>query len=293
VKEKAVFKPHTDEATLWQKLDHEKLPRHIAIIMDGNGRWAGQRNQPRIAGHRAGVKATRELVKACARMGIPYLTLYAFSVDNWKRPPEEIGFLMGLLQRYLRGELDYMKRNNVRLQVIGRWRELPAGVVVDVDRAIEETRANTGLQLYVALNYSGRAELVDVVRTLVKQAAGGGRSCKPSLGEIDENDIANHLYAPELPDPDLLVRTSGELRISNFLLWQLAYTEIWVTKTHWPDFTPLLLLEAMADFQRRERRYGGLEKGSGPSQLTSRSIDSTPVGSTAEADVLPAKRATL
>ena len=246
------FKAGTPEARVWGRLDPERLPRHIAVIMDGNGRWAQQRGKPRLAGHRAGVRATREIVKACARMGISHLTLYAFSLDNWKRPPEEIDFLMGLLRQYVRRELDYMKRNDVRLRAIGRWRELPEAVVTDVARALEETRENTGLELIVALNYSARAELTDAMRAILAQQPRQGKA------PVTEETITRHLYAPGLPDPDLLIRTSGEQRISNFLLWQLAYTELWMTETLWPDFEPLHLLEAIEDFQQRERRYGGL-----------------------------------
>ncbi|MBI2956122.1 MAG: isoprenyl transferase [Acidobacteria bacterium] len=249
---KPPFKPHTREATLWAQVDPAALPVHIAIIMDGNGRWARRRHQPRLAGHRAGVRATREIVETCARIGLPVLTLYAFSLDNWKRPPEEVDFLMQLLRQYVRRELDYMRRNNVRLRAIGRWQELPAEVREDVARAIKATAANTGLQVVVALNYSARAELVDAVRRLLEHAQHNGQL------EVNEATLAAHLYAADLPDPDLLIRTSGEMRLSNFLLWQLAYTEIWVTETLWPDFTPAHLLEAILDFQRRERRYGGL-----------------------------------
>jgi undecaprenyl diphosphate synthase len=252
VKVKSPFQTGTAEAALWAKIDPQALPRHIAIIMDGNGRWARRRRQPRVVGHRAGVQAVREVVESCARIGLPVLTLYAFSADNWKRPPEEVDLLMRLLRQYVRRDLDYMKRNNVRLGVIGRWRELPAEVQRDVVRAVEETSANTGLQLVVALNYSARAELVDAVGRLLERAQSNG------LAPVDEATLAAHLYTRDLPDPDLLIRTSGEMRLSNFLLWQLAYTEIWVTETLWPDFSTVDLLQAILDFQRRERRYGGL-----------------------------------
>ena len=252
VKAKAPFKAGTREAALWAQIDPAHLPRHIAVIMDGNGRWARRRRQPRIAGHRAGVRATREIVETCARIGVPVLTLYAFSLDNWKRPPEEVGFLMRLLRQYVRRDLDYMKRNNVRLRAIGRWEELPEGVRQDVARAVEDTAANSGLQLVVALNYSARAELVDAVRQLIEEARTNG------LPSVDEATLAARLYTSDLPDPDLLIRTSGEMRLSNFLLWQLAYTEIYVTETFWPDFDTACLLNAILDFQSRERRYGGL-----------------------------------
>ena len=252
VKSKNPFKPDSPEAALWKHLDPQRLPAHIAIIMDGNGRWAQANGKPRLAGHRAGVQTTRKIVKACARLGISHLTLYAFSLDNWKRPAEEIDYLMGLLRQYVRRELSYMKRNNIRLRAIGRWRELPPGVVSDIARTMEETRENTGLEVIVALNYSGRAEIVDAVRETLAQNPGQDGTA------LCEDDIARRLYAPDLPDPDLLIRTSGEQRVSNFLLWQLAYTEFWVTETLWPDFEPLHLLEAIHEFQQRERRFGGL-----------------------------------
>ncbi|MBI4467187.1 MAG: isoprenyl transferase [Acidobacteria bacterium] len=249
---KSLFKSGSLEAALWAQIDPAAMPRHIAIIMDGNGRWARQRGQPRVAGHRAGVKAAREVVESCARICLPVLTLFAFSLDNWKRPPQEVDFLMKLLRQYVRRDLDYMRRNNVRLRVIGRWQELPAAVRADVARAVEETAANTGLQVVVALNYSARAELVDAVAALLREARHNG------LSHVDEAELAAHLYAADLPDPDLLIRTSGEMRLSNFLLWQLAYSEIWVTETLWPDFSTAHLLQAILDFQQRERRYGGL-----------------------------------
>ena len=255
MKTKFPFKPGSPETLLWAQIDHEALPRHIAIILDGNGRWAQRRRQPRIAGHRAGVRRVREIVEFCARIHLPVLTLFAFSLDNWKRPQEETEFLMQLLRQYIRRELDYMRRNNVRLRVIGRWQDLPAPVRADIAHAVESTAANTGLQVAVALNYSGRSELVDTVRRLFIDMQRNGRV------PITEANLAAHLDAADLPDPDLLIRTSGEMRISNFLLWQLAYTEIWVTETLWPDFTPRHLLEAILDFQRRERRYGGLAHG--------------------------------
>jgi undecaprenyl diphosphate synthase len=251
-KTKTPFKANSPEAALWEQIDTSTLPGHIAIIMDGNGRWAQQRGKVRIAGHRSGVQATRRIVKACAKIGVSHLTLYAFSLDNWKRPAEEVDFLMGLLRQYVRRELSYMKRNNVRLRVIGRWRELPQEVVRDIARTMEETRENTGLEVTVALNYTGRAEIVDAVREILAQKKEGDDA------SLSEEDVARRLYAPDLPDPDLLIRTSGEERVSNFLLWQIAYTEFWVTDTLWPDFDALHLLEAIRDFQQRERRYGGI-----------------------------------
>ena len=266
MKDSGPFKAGSAEAALWAQVDPAALPRHIAIIMDGNGRWARRRHQPRIAGHRAGVQATRAIVETCARIGLPVLTLYAFSLDNWKRPPAEIDFLMRLLRQYVRRDLDYMRRNNVRLRVIGRWRELPVEVRRDVAHALETTASNTGLQVVVALNYSARAEIVDAVQRLLERRQQNGHL------PVDEAALSAHLDAGDLPDPDLLIRTSGEMRLSNFLLWQMAYTEIWMTETLWPDFTPRHLLQAFLDFQRRERRYGGLspETGKGTAARDSR-----------------------
>ncbi len=240
------------EEALAREIDSAAIPRHIAIIMDGNGRWAGRRHLPRAAGHRAGVRPVRETIEACCRLGVEVLTLYAFSVENWKRPRAEVQTLWGLLRHYLHRELPSLKKNNVRFQVIGRVEALPEAVRNDLDIAIVETAANTGLRLNVALNYGGRAELADAVETLVKRARKGEDF------EVDEDAIGAELYTAGLPDPDLLIRTSGEMRVSNFLLWQIAYAEIWVTDKLWPDFQTVDLLESILDYQRRERRYGGL-----------------------------------
>ena len=245
--------PGSPAAALAARLDPKRLPRHIAIIMDGNGRWAGRRHLPRVAGHRAGVRPVRETIESCCRLGLDALTLYAFSVENWKRPRSEVRTLWALLRHYLHHELPDLKRNNVRFQVIGRVDELPAAVQDDLDFAIVETAANTGLRLNVALNYGGRAELVDAVNTLLKRA----RQSK-EVFSVTESAFSAELYTAGLPDPDLLIRTSGELRVSNFLLWQIAYAEIWVTEKLWPDFSTTDLLEAILDYQKRERRYGGL-----------------------------------
>jgi undecaprenyl diphosphate synthase len=243
------------EAQLLAQIDLERLPRHIAVIMDGNGRWAERRRLPRIAGHRAGIRAVRQAVEACARLGVPYLTLYAFSVENWKRPHAEVKLLMGLLREYLKKEIGELNRQNVRLGVIGRVAELPAPVQRDLQGALEETQRNNGLRLTLALNYGGRAELIDAVRSLAEyQQRNGSMS-------VDETTFSQHLYTRDLPDPDLLIRTSGEMRLSNFLLWQVAYSEIWVTDTLWPDFTQQDFFRAILDFQKRERRYGGLGLG--------------------------------
>ncbi len=249
------MKTEPAEAPLLAQLDLDRLPRHIAVIMDGNGRWAKRRRLPRIAGHRAGIRAVRQAVEACARLGVPYLTLYAFSVENWKRPHTEIKLLMSLLREYLKKEIDELNRQNIRLCVIGRIGELPKPVQKDLEIALERTRANTGLRLTLALNYGARTELVDAVRELVKISGGNGAPA------VDESTLSEHLYTRDMPDPDLLIRTSGELRLSNFLLWQAAYSEIWVTETLWPDFTQLDLFRAIIDFQKRERRYGGLGLG--------------------------------
>ena len=244
------------EAELYARLDPARLPEHVAIIMDGNGRWARQRHLPRIAGHKAGVEAVRSTVETAARIHIPALTLYAFSTENWKRrPATEVSFLMRLLRYFLRHEVPTLNRNNIRLEYIGRTHELPAEVQERMEWARGVTAKNTGLRLTLALNYSSRLELVDAFRAMVRAAAANG-----GVGhmKIDEHTIAQHLYTSHLPDPDLLIRTSGEMRLSNFLLWQAAYTEIYVTQLLWPEFRGVNLLEAIADFQKRERRYGGL-----------------------------------
>ena len=244
------------ETEVYRKLDPERLPKHIAIIMDGNGRWAKRRHMPRVAGHRAGVAAVRSTVETAARIHISALTLYAFSEENWKkRPVSEVSFLMGLLSRYLKAEVPTLNKNNIRLQYIGRQHELPAEVQERMSWAREATAGNTGMVLTLALNYSARSELVDAFRSMVNAAAQNG-----GIGHlrIDEDTVSQHLYTRHLPDLDLVVRTSGEMRLSNFLLWQLAYSEIYVTPTLWPDFRGVHLLEGIAAYQKRERRYGGL-----------------------------------
>jgi len=243
-----------EEERLFAELDANKLPQHVAVIMDGNGRWAQRRHLPRIAGHRAGVQSARTVIESCARLNIPALTLYAFSMENWRRPKAEIDFLMRLLREYLRKELPVIHRNNIRLLVIGRSDQLPEAVRTDVDRAMDQTAKNSGMQLAVALNYGGRAELVDAFNRILDRVRNNGLA----NARVDEDMISQHLYTAGLPDPDLLIRTSGEMRVSNFLLWQIAYAEIYVTETLWPDFTRAQLLEALLDFQKRERRYGGL-----------------------------------
>jgi undecaprenyl diphosphate synthase len=246
------------EAEVYRQLDPERLPKHIAIIMDGNGRWAKRRRLPRVAGHRAGVAAVRSTIETAARIGIQAITLYAFSEENWKRPESEVNFLMGLLSRYLKAEVPTLNENNIRLEYIGRQHELPEDVQERMEWARASTAHNTGTVLTLALNYSARSELVDAFRSMVNAASRNGGV---EHMRIDEDTVANHLYTRHLPDPDLVVRTSGEMRLSNFLLWQLAYAEIYVTATLWPDFRGLHLLEAIAEYQKRERRYGGLNHG--------------------------------
>lgn len=244
------------EAELYRTLDPARLPQHVAIIMDGNGRWARRRHLPRVAGHKAGVESVRYVVETASQIKIPALTLYAFSTENWqRRPATEVSFLMRLLRYYLRHEVPNLDRNNVRLEYIGRIHELPAEVQERMEWARAVTSKNTGLRLTLALNYSSRLELVDAFRSMVRAAAKNGGVAHM---KIDEHAIAQHLYTSHLPDPDLLIRTSGEMRLSNFLLWQAAYTEIYVTPLLWPEFRGIHLLEAIADFQKRERRYGGL-----------------------------------
>jgi undecaprenyl diphosphate synthase len=243
-----------EEAELLDKIDTKSLPEHLAVIMDGNGRWAQKRHLPRVAGHRAGVQRSREIIETCARLKLTCLTLYAFSLENWRRPQTEVDFLMRLLREYLKRELPSIHKNNIRLLIIGRSEQLPPAVRKDIEQGMSLTAKNTGMKLVVALNYGGRAELVDAFNTILLQVRANGMSAF----RADEQTISEHLYTAGLPDPDLLIRTSGEMRVSNFLLWQIAYAELYVTETLWPDFARARLLEALVDFQRRERRYGGL-----------------------------------
>jgi len=244
----------TDEEDLLRVIDFARLPRHVAIIMDGNGRWARQRNKNRVEGHRAGIHAVRDTVETAARLGLEVLTLYAFSIENWKRPETEVSVLMGLLKHYLRSELDTLLKNNIRFRVVGRAQDLAPEIREELARAEERTAADSGLQFNIALNYGGRAEITDAVKGLFAELLKDGRSPEA----IDEESLSRHLYTAGQPDPDLLIRTSGELRVSNFLLWQIAYSEIWVTDVLWPDFRRRHLLQAIGDFQKRERRYGGI-----------------------------------
>jgi undecaprenyl diphosphate synthase len=251
--------PGDEDYTLARALDPVRLPTHIAIIMDGNGRWARRRHLPRVAGHRAGVKAVRVTVETCARLGLKALTLYAFSAENWKRPRAEVETLWRLLRIYLGSELPEMMRHDIRFGAIGRLDVLPGFVRAELDEVIRRTGRNRGLLLNLAINYSGRAEIVDAVKALLDDARRGrDRSGAHIDVQIDEDAIRARLYTAGLPDPDLLIRTSGEMRVSNFLLWQIAYAELYVTETLWPDFTRTELLEAILDYQRRNRRFGGL-----------------------------------
>jgi len=240
------------EEGLARQIDFGRLPRHLAVIMDGNGRWAAQRHLPRVEGHRAGIESVREVVEGSARLGIGVLTLYAFSVENWKRPVSEVSTLMMLLKRYLRLELNTLLRNNIRFQVIGRAEDLAPDIRSELAAGQEKTAANTGMLFNIALNYGGRAEIVEAVKRLISSGV--------SADELDEERFAGFLYTAGQPDPDLLIRTSGEMRVSNFLLWQIAYAEIWVTDTLWPDFRKRHLLEAILAYQKRDRRYGGINQ---------------------------------
>ena len=250
-----IVKKGTRESILLASIDWDRLPRQVAIIMDGNGRWAALRGQPRIAGHRAGVEAVRSAVDTGARLGLGGLTLYAFSTENWKRPRYEVDALMRMLRRYLRLELDEIDKQNIKFRTIGRTGALAESVRREIAKAVERTSQNSGMVLTVALNYGGRAEIVDACRVAVRRLMDEGNA----PDELTEDRIANELYTRNLPELDLLVRTSGELRISNFLLWQVAYSEIYVTETLWPDFRRVHLLEAVVDYQRRDRRFGGLK----------------------------------
>jgi undecaprenyl diphosphate synthase len=254
-----------EEARLLESLDLKRLPRHVAVIMDGNGRWAQRRHLPRIAGHRSGTQSARTTIETCARLKIEALTLYAFSVENWRRPKTEIDFLMALLREYLRKEMPLIQKNEIRMRFLGRLDELPAGVQKDARDAMEKTAGNKGMVLCVALNYGGRAEIVDAMNAILSERNGHGAPHK-----VTEEQLSRHLYTEGLPDPDLLIRTSGEMRVSNFLLWQIAYAEIFVTETLWPDFNRARLLEALLEFQKRERRYGGIREGESSSEEPAR-----------------------
>lgn len=243
-----------EETELLNSLEPSKLPAHVAIIMDGNGRWATKRGLPRGIGHRAGVESLKEIVSTCSQLGIRYLTVYAFSTENWKRPADEINILMDLLVEYLEKELEELHHQKVRINALGRLEELPPSPLAALKRAISKTCENEGLVLNLCLNYGGRTELTEAITNICQEVMGGALKAE----EIDEKVVGSHLYTKGMPDPDILIRPAGELRISNYLLWQLAYTEFWLTDTLWPDFRRLHLLQALADYQRRKRRFGGL-----------------------------------
>jgi undecaprenyl diphosphate synthase len=239
------------EQSLLRQIDRAQLPRHVAVIMDGNGRWAKKRQLARVEGHKAGVDAVRDTVETAARLKLEVLTLYAFSVENWKRPMSEIRTLMSLIRRYLGEELDHLRVNNIRFNVIGRTGDLPLAVRAALQHAVRVTAGNTGMLFNIALSYGGRNEICDAAQELVNEAARTGKKLR-----VTPERLSAHLYTAGQPDPDLLIRTSGELRVSNFLLWQIAYAEIYVTDVLWPDFRRRHFLEALADFNRRERRLG-------------------------------------
>jgi undecaprenyl diphosphate synthase len=230
----------------------KNLPRHVAIIMDGNGRWARERGLPRIEGHRRGAESVREIVRVSGELGIEYLTLYAFSIENWNRPKTEVSALMRLLEFYLKEEIAELNKSNVRLAAIGRVHELPASAQKQLEKSIAALKKNTGLTLVLALSYGGRAEIVDAVRSICSEVKGG----RLDAVDVDEKVISQHLYTRSIPDPDLLIRTSGEIRVSNFLLWQISYAEIYVTETLWPDFRKTAYLKALEDYSGRDRRFG-------------------------------------
>ncbi len=258
-----VLKPASKDWILASSIDPARLPAHIAIIMDGNGRWARRRNLPRVAGHKAGMEPVRTTIETCTRLGIQALTLYAFSAENWKRPRAEVDMLWRLLRLYLTRELPDLVRNGIRFTCMGRMDQLPAPVREELENVTERTARNPGMRLNVAINYSGRAELVDAINSLVDEARTEGRLRDL---RVDEEAIASRLYTAGLPDPDLLIRTSGEMRVSNFLLWQIAYAELYLTETLWPDFRRADLLDAILDYQKRDRRFGGLGPVAGGDQ---------------------------
>jgi undecaprenyl diphosphate synthase len=235
-----------------RRIRAETIPRHVAVIMDGNGRWAERRGLDRVQGHRAGIEAVRATVRAAHELGVRFLTLYAFSTENWSRPKGEVDALMGLLEHYLAAELEELDRNGIRLRAIGRLDRLPEVTRVKLEEALERTRDNSEMTVVFALSYGGRTEIADAARKLARDVESG----KLDPEQIDEKTFAAYLYDPELPDPDLLIRTGGEARVSNFLLWQIAYAELHVTDVMWPDFRKNDLVEAVWDYQQRERRYG-------------------------------------
>lgn len=247
----------TEINKLLKRIDYGRLPGHVAIIMDGNGRWANRRGLPRVFGHRAGVESLRDIVKACSELKIKVLTVYAFSTENWKRPQEEVNVLMDLLVEYLNNEIEELCENGVKINPVGRLNDLPLPAVKALRIASERSLSNQGLVLNIAVNYGGRTEILDAVRAIAVKVKDGSLNVE----QVDGNVISSHLYTAGQPDPDLLIRPAGDFRISNFLLWQLAYTEFWLTNVLWPDFRRVHLLEAIVEYQRRERRFGGLKSG--------------------------------
>jgi len=245
---------YTNDALEAQGLSREKLPRHIAVIMDGNGRWAQNQGLPRIEGHRRGVKSVRNIVEECARIGVGQLTLYCLSSENWKRPRHELDFLMSLLEQYVIEERSEIMRQDLTFSMIGRREGLSEGVLREVQKTIDCSRDNQGMRLCLAVNYGSRSEILDAVRSLARDVAVG----RLSPDEITEEDISSHLYTAGMVDPDLLIRTAGEMRISNFLLWQISYAELWVTTKCWPEFRAPDLFAALRDYAARDRRFGGL-----------------------------------
>ena len=246
---------YSETALEAQGLAREKLPRHIAVIMDGNGRWAQSRGLPRIEGHRRGVKSVREIVEECARLELAQLTLYCLSSENWKRPRRELDFLMSLLEQYVIEERSEIMRQNLVFSMIGRREGLSPGVLNEVEKTLGQSRDNQGMRLCLAVNYGSRAEIVDAVQALAREVAAG--TLAPDA--ISEEHISSRLYTAGMPDPDLLIRTAGEMRVSNFLLWQISYAELWVTQKCWPEFRRPDLLEALRDYAARDRRFGGLK----------------------------------
>jgi undecaprenyl diphosphate synthase len=244
-----------DEENILKSIDPGKIPQHIAVIMDGNGRWAKKKNMPRVMGHRAGVEAVRNIVKASSNIGVKYLTLYTFSTENWKRPSDEVNALMSLLVEYLKKEIEELHQNNVIVNTIGDINALPGMCRDELKNAYEKTRNNTGLRLNLALNYGGRDEIKNAVQKIAKQVKDG----TVSIEEISEETISANLYTSSIPDPDIVIRPSGEYRISNFLIWQIAYSELWFTELYWPDFKPYHLYKAILDFQNRDRRFGNIK----------------------------------
>lgn len=245
------IKPGSEEEELANQLDFSKIPQHLAIIMDGNGRWAKRKRLPRVEGHRAGAKSVQETVETCARLGIKCLTLYAFSKENWKRPKREIAMLWRLLEDYLRKEDKALVENKFRLKVLGQRDQIPETVRRELNRVEELTKDNDRMTIVLAINYGGRTEIVDAVKKILNEE-------KFDVDSLNEETFSEYLYTAQLPDPDLLIRTSGELRVSNFLLWQIAYSEIWITQELWPDFRRKHILQALVDYQKRERRFGDI-----------------------------------